>query len=476
MKSLIPFTLAAFLSFTHAEESTSMFNGKNLDGWKGSAKAWSVVGGELVGRASREPLTFTQDAPSNFELTLEYQATAPQGGLIYAGSYRFDLASGAVVDLKDGMVIASRGQQVLNGDSLEKRSITASLGDEEVLASSVKTDDWNQLRLIVKGKQSLQLINGKMSTEVLETGAVRRGDLALSVPQDTAGELRIRNLQLRPLKDGERKQILFLAGTRSHGAGSHEHKAGCQLLARCLNESGLDVTAGVVTESQWPEPWMGYDKPDAIVMYCDGNQRHLAIPHQAKIQALVDQGIGVACLHYAVEVDKGPLGDKFLEWIGAYFENGWSVNPHWEANFSKFPDHPICRNVKPFSIMDEWYYHMRFVPEAKNVTPILSTLPPVETLNRKGTRGTNPTVQAAVEAGEEQVMAWAYERPNNGGRGFGFTGGHFHRNWRQDDFRKLVLNALMWVAKGDIPEEGIASRTPTDRDLLLNQDYPNPKL
>ena len=52
---------------------------------------------------------------------------------------------------------------------------------------------------------------------------------------------------------------------------------------------------------------------------------------------------------------------------------------------------------------------------------------------------------------------WAVERPD-GGRGFGFTGGHFHDNWANDDFRKAVLNALVWVAKVEVPPGGIESK------------------
>jgi hypothetical protein len=117
---------------------------------------------------------------------------------------------------------------------------------------------------------------------------------------------------------------------------------------------------------------------------------------------------------------------------------------------------------------------MRFRPQFENTTAILAAKPPLETLNRRGSRGTNPTVQAAVEAGVPQIVAWAYERPN-GGRGFGFTGGHFHENWRQDYFRKLVLNALVWTAGADVPQEGVPSRSPSDLDMELNQDYPKPE-
>lgn len=273
------------------------------------------------------------------------------------------------------------------------------------------------------------------------------------------------------------KEILFLAGKKSHGYGAHEHRAGCMLLARCLNDSGLDVNASVVTEGAWPQLTESDPAPDAIVMYCDGYKRHMAREHQENIQAWVDEGVGVACLHFAVEVEPEVLGPTFLDWIGGYFEIGWSVNPIWEASFETFPEHPITNGVQPFTIRDEWYYHMRFQPEMEGVTPILSTTPPLRTLTSRSKnrdRGSNPTVMAAVQAGEPQHVAWAYERPD-GGRGFGFTGGHYHQNWQQDDFRKLVLNALVWTAKGEVPPDGVPSRTPSDAEMELNQDYPKSK-
>lgn len=276
---------------------------------------------------------------------------------------------------------------------------------------------------------------------------------------------------------GTTKEVIFLAGKKSHGYGAHEHRAGSMLLARCLNESGLDVNARVVTNGAWPEMTEADQAPDAIVMYCDGYKRHMAKTHQDEIQAWVDEGVGVACLHFGVEVEPSELGQQFLDWIGGYFEIGWSVNPHWDASFDTFPEHPIANGVQPFTIRDEWYYHMRFQPKMEGVTPILSALPPVSTLTSRAkdkNRGSNPTVMDAVSAGEKQHVAWAYVRPN-GGRGFGFTGGHFHENWQQDDFRKVVLNAILWIAKGDVPENGVPSRTPTDAELELNQDYPKPK-
>jgi hypothetical protein len=42
-------------------------------------------------------------------------------------------------------------------------------------------------------------------------------------------------------------------------------------------------------------------------------------------------------------------------------------------------------------------------------------------------------------------------------------------NLGDDNFRKLVLNALVWVAKGDVPANGVASHV-TQEDLLQNLD------
>jgi type 1 glutamine amidotransferase len=80
----------------------------------------------------------------------------------------------------------------------------------------------------------------------------------------------------------------------------------------------------------------------------------------------------------------------------------------------------------------------------------------------------NPAVREAVKRGELQVMAWACER-QDGGRGFGFTGGHYHHNWGNDDVRKLVLNAILWTAKVEVPAAGVACQV-TEEGLKQNLD------
>lgn len=264
-------------------------------------------------------------------------------------------------------------------------------------------------------------------------------------------------------------KVLLLAGEPSHGYGAHDHWAGCNLLAQSLNNAGLPIEAQV-HRSGWPRDAKAFDDVDCVVMYGDGGGGHMVTPHLKELDAVAKQGVGIVCLHYAVEAPKGPTGDKFLEWIGGYFETDWSVNPHWTAHFRDLPIHPITRGVKPFEINDEWYYHMRFRDEMRNVTPILTDLPPVETLSRPdGSHSGNPAVRAAIERGEPQHVAWAVVR-DDGGRGFGFTGGHVHWNWSDPNFRKLVLNAIVWSAGVEVPPEGVSDQPKTLADMEANSD------
>jgi type 1 glutamine amidotransferase len=272
-----------------------------------------------------------------------------------------------------------------------------------------------------------------------------------------------------PLESAEPKKIVLIAGVPSHGPGEHEHNAGTLLLEKQLKQ--VPGVLPVVHLNGWPKDESIFEGAAAILIYSDGGGGHPAVQGDRlqKLGRLMDKGVGLACIHYAVEVPKDQAGEEFLRWVGGYFETHWSVNPHWTPDFKTIPEHPVTRGVKPFTLRDEWYYHMRFQPGMKGVTPLLSDVPPPDTLQRPdGPHSGNPHVRAAVAAGEPQHVAWAYERPG-GGRGFGFTGAHFHRNWAQDDFRKIVLNALLWVAHVEVPKNGVES-TVTPEDLKENLD------
>jgi hypothetical protein len=263
------------------------------------------------------------------------------------------------------------------------------------------------------------------------------------------------------------REILLIAGPPSHTRLAHEQNAAALLFARFLNQvPGIHAT---VSKSGWPADQSLIRKADAIWMFCDGGEKHLIAQddHTAQMQAAAGRGAGMMFYHYGVEPPDKSLHQEFLDWIGGYFELRYSVNPIFEADFASLPKHPITRGVTPFKLKDEWYYNIRFRDGMKGVTPILVATPPASSLSRPdGPHEGNPDVRSKV--GQSQCMMWAYERPD-GGRGAGFTGGHFHMNLGDDNFRKLVLNALVWVAKGDVPANGVASQV-TQQDLMQNLD------
>jgi hypothetical protein len=273
----------------------------------------------------------------------------------------------------------------------------------------------------------------------------------------------------------QRKRLHLIAGSKSHGYGQHAFRAGCILLKKRLDAAFSDQLETFIHFDGWPKDPGVLNDADAICIYCDGGSGHPINKHLDQIDRLAKKGVGLAMIHYAVEVPKEVSGPQFLDWIGGYFEMNWSVNPHWRLrNVELAKGHPITRGVKEYYTQDEWYYHMRFRDRMEGVTSILAAMPPPESLSRPdGPHSGNPAVRDAVKRGERQVVAWARERPD-GGRGFGFTGAHFHWTWADDNNRKLVLNALAWISKLEVPADGVTSSRPTIEELEENQDFPKP--
>jgi len=276
------------------------------------------------------------------------------------------------------------------------------------------------------------------------------------------------------LATGAPKNIVLIAGRPSHPPGEHEHNAGVLLFEKCLaSVPGVKVTHHL--SGEWPAQ-DEFDRAAAVVIYSDGGGGHPALQDNRlqQLDALVKKGVGFGVVHYACEPTKEKGQKEFLDWIGGCFEIHWSVNPHWEAEFKQLPDHPVTRGVRPFKMHDEWYFHMRFREGMKGVKAILSAVAPESTLSRPdGPHSGNPAAREAVKKGAPQHLMWVCER-DDGGRGFGFTGGHFHKNWAHDDFRTVVLNAILWIAKVEVPAGGVQSRV-TEEDLKANLDSKPPR-
>lgn len=272
----------------------------------------------------------------------------------------------------------------------------------------------------------------------------------------------------------EPKHVLMIAGPPSHGYGAHEHYAGLRLLA---SEIEADDCAAEVVKG-WPTDASKIEHADSIVFFADGGGRHPAIEHLDVLERRAEEGCGLAAIHYATETVPGEVGDRWLGLMGGHFEINYSVNPHWTAELQPNPEHPISDGVKPFKLLDEWYFHLRFQPEG--VTSILQAVAPESTMRRKdGHHSGNPDVRKSVAAKEPQILAWAYERPTlrdggKSGRSFGITGGHFHWVWGNESMRTVTTRGIRWTAGLPVDRPQGQGQVTTE-DLLENQDYDQPK-
>jgi type 1 glutamine amidotransferase len=283
-----------------------------------------------------------------------------------------------------------------------------------------------------------------------------------------------------PLVNGANKRIVLIAGRPSHPPGMHEFRAGCMLLQKALS-SMSGVTVDVYTNG-WPSKTVdgaavddnaALDGADAVFIYADGGKGHPSIQrdHIQVLDALAAKGVGLGFGHYGVEVPAGEPGEAMQRWNAGYYETNFSVNPMWAPKFDSFPNHPVTRGVTPFSNNDEWYFNMRWSSDPsvmKRVTPILTAKPSDDVRKGPYVSPQGPYPHIIADSGKVETMMWVYER-SNGGRSFGFTGGHTHTNWGDASQRKVVLNALLWIAKIDVPARGVED-TITPADLTVNLD------
>jgi type 1 glutamine amidotransferase len=167
----------------------------------------------------------------------------------------------------------------------------------------------------------------------------------------------------------------------------------------------------------------------------------------------MDRGCGFMTFHFATYV-----GDAFskeaLAWNGGYIKYD-GPNPESYSTYKTLetdvifpsPRHEVMRGLQPFHIKEEFYYKVAFVPERQGVTALLRV--PNLPVDSKG----DTTILAKPE---DQIPLWAFER-KDGGRSIGATFGHSYSSWKNDDYRKLVLNAIVWTAKIKVPKDGVES-------------------
>ena len=267
------------------------------------------------------------------------------------------------------------------------------------------------------------------------------------------------------------KKIVFIAGQDSHGHGEHEFRAGCHLLAKALNKSGLKVNA-IVVEDGWPKDDSVLKGASSIIVFSNGRQMHPFLNRFEQIDKLVKAGTGIGFFHDAFNVETEEEAKYIKRWIGGHYERGFSTNPKWEVKALLNKDLKVTNGVKPFKLFDELHFNIRF-DDSVDVIHVLKGKP--DSAARSGmTSSPRGPMQHIVDAlGREETLLWLREN-KTGGRGIGFSGGHYHQIWKNKQVRTLVLNAIVWSAGLEIPKAGVVSKNPTELELSYRMS-PDPE-
>lgn len=254
------------------------------------------------------------------------------------------------------------------------------------------------------------------------------------------------------------KKIVLIAGVKSHGPegnGMHDYNWSVRLLHAMLESSEVKDRIRVEHHlNGWPKDPKALEDADTIVVISDGRDGdkysealHLQSKERvAEVDRLMKRGCGMVLIHFSNFAPE-QYADDVLRWVGGYFKWETDGKRQWysaiktlEAEVSPVTaEHPVLRGVKPFRMKEEFYYNLKLASKEKGVTPLLA----VKDLNGREPDG--------------NVVAWAMQRPaeQGGGRGFCTTCGHYYDNWKNDAFRKTVLNGIVWTAGVDVPAKGV---------------------
>ena len=254
------------------------------------------------------------------------------------------------------------------------------------------------------------------------------------------------------------RKVLLIAGKKSHGPEGnrvHDYPWSVKLLKVALDNSSISNRLAVEFHRDgWPADERVFDGADTIVVISDGRDGdaytealHLEnAARVAQVDKLMKRGCGLVLIHFSTFAPDS-LSEKILDWAGGYFDWEEDGKKKWYSAIKTLDaevqlsnrSHPVLNGVAPFKMREEFYYNLRFNEADSRLKPLLS----VPELGGRAANG--------------NVVGWAVERAD-GGRGFGTTCGHFYDNWKNDSFRRTILNAIAWTAKADVPVAGVQSK------------------
>lgn len=231
------------------------------------------------------------------------------------------------------------------------------------------------------------------------------------------------------------KRLLLIGqGPDTHPRGTHEYRRGVHLVARSLRNVPDLQTQVVSADGDWLDGPELLGKTDGAVLFVSEGAKWLhGDPRRVEAFAqLAARGGGLSVLHWGMGTKPPEYVEGFVKLFG-----GCHGGPDRRYQISESrlriadEKHPITSGMKPFEIRDEFYYALKFVDAGKSIQPLI-------------------TVEID---GQQHAIAWGWQRPDKG-RSFGFSGLHFHDNWRREEYRQLVCRGVLWSVGVDPQSAG----------------------
>jgi len=190
-----------------ADDWVALFNGKDLTGWDGDTRLWSVKDGVIHGETSEQNparnntfLVWRGGSPKDFELKIKFRMQNGNSGIQYR-SKEFDKwrIAGYQAEVVNGDTAgflyheAGRASLVNVGefvvmDENGKKQVVGSVNDKQELvkAGFVRQKDWNEYHIICRGNHIIHYLNGYQTVELIDNDRVTNPN----DPKDNKGSSR----------------------------------------------------------------------------------------------------------------------------------------------------------------------------------------------------------------------------------------------------------------------------------------------
>ena len=203
-------------------EFKPIFNGRDLTGWDGDARYWSVRDGVLRGETSLEKMTMGNtfllwrgDTVKDFQLKLKFRIRNGNSGVQYrARDLGKWVVSGYQAEIdnapgKSGFLYEERGRKslALVGEKVEidaagKPRVTGQLADRKELVARgyYKTREWNDYLIVAQGNHLEHFLNGTKTIDVTDNdpkGRALEGLLALQIHAGPPMLVEFKDIQLQ---------------------------------------------------------------------------------------------------------------------------------------------------------------------------------------------------------------------------------------------------------------------------------------